>query len=124
MVSPGMMALPVALVVLSGCAGVSGREAVTASTPPPTARTIPSSADSVPAEFKAACGRPGAEVITHRLHVVIKHAECDLAGVVIINQGRGVTVPMDPGGVGSSSGVSVQVARGTEDVSFTAEAGG
>jgi hypothetical protein len=35
-------------------------------------------ADRVPAEFRAACGKPGSEVMTERSNVVVKRADCDL----------------------------------------------
>ena len=82
---------------------------------------VPTTPSTVPAEFRPACGKPGVEVVTERLRVVISHRECDLTGVVIVNQGRGVTVPSE-GGVGNSTGVTVQVETSTRDVTFTAEA--
>ena len=99
------------LLLLNGCAVED-----TASAPTPAA----SPASTVPAEFRAACGKPGSEVVTARLSVVITHRDCDLTGVVIVNQGRGVTVP--PSGGVSAPGITVDVAGSTRDVTFTAEA--
>ena len=97
--------------LLAGC----GSEDVVrvAEEPPPS--------DSVPEEFRPACGKPGSRVDTERLEVVVEHAACDLTGVTIANQGRSAVVP-DPGtGVANSSGVTIDVAA-NGDVTFTAEA--
>ena len=78
---------------------------------------------SVPAEFREACGKPGAEVVTGRSRVVVKHADCDLTGVVIKNQSGRVTLPArGVGAVGSSEGgtVTIEVDQATGDVTFTA----
>lgn len=101
--------------LLAGCDAASTSRAAG---PSPTA-------DPVPAEFRAACGHPGAEVHTALLHVVIQHADCDLSGVVIVNQGRGVTVPdvgSDVGGTGSGAGVTVSRDAKTLAVTFDASA--
>lgn len=102
--SPLRQAAPLlgSLLIVSGCAAPA---------------THPS---SVPSEFRPACGKPGTEVVTKALRVVIQRRECDLTGVVIINQGRGVTVPAS-GGLNNSMGVNVEVAQ-SGDVTFTAEA--
>ena len=88
------------------------------------ASASPSADDTsgVPEEFRAACGQPGSEVVTERLEVRIKHRDCDLTGVTIVNQGRGAVVPEPGVGVGSSSGVNIAVDKDTGDVTFTAEA--
>lgn len=109
------------LLMLSACADKA--VLVQGASSPTTAAATPSplqERDGVPDEFRAACGRPGAEVNTERLRVVIQRADCDLTGVVIRNQGRGVTVP-ELGGVSSSSGVDVVVDK-EGVVTFTAEA--
>jgi hypothetical protein len=58
--------------------------------------------------------------VTKELRVVINRRDCDLTDVVIVNQGRGVTVPAS-GGVNNSLGVSVDVGQ-SGDMTFTAEA--
>jgi len=103
-----------------GAGGERLDAAADAQSPTPAA-SEPSTAN-VPEEFRAACGKPGAEVFTEQLRVVVKHSECDLTGVTIFHKGRSAAVP-EPGiGVGSSSGVSVEVDEETGDVTFTAEA--
>jgi hypothetical protein len=79
--------------------------------------------NNVPEEFREACGKPGAEVLTERAQVVVKHADCDLTGVVIKNQSGGVTVPArGVGAAGSGEGgtITIEVDRATGDVTFTA----
>lgn len=79
--------------------------------------------NNVPEEFREACGNPGAEVLTERSQVVVKHADCDLTGVVIKTKGGGATVPArGEGVVGASQGgtVNIQVDQTTGDVTFTA----
>ena len=85
---------------------------------------MPSSTASsdVPEELQAACGKPGSEVVTERLQVRMKHSDCDLTGVTIVNQGRGAVVPEPGTGVGNSLGVTIEVDEETRDVTFTAEA--
>jgi hypothetical protein len=41
------------------------------------------SLSAVPAEFRAACGHPGAHVMVRKVPVTISHAACDLTGVLI-----------------------------------------
>jgi hypothetical protein len=107
------------------------REALEQAAPTPTSEASastsvtsgpsPGSADDVPEEFRAACGKPGSEVTTERLRVVIRRVDCDLTGVTILNQGRGVVVPEPGNGVGNSSGVDVAVDEAGV-MTFTAEA--
>jgi hypothetical protein len=78
---------------------------------------------SVPEEFHDACGKPGSEVMTERSRVVVKHADCDLTGVIIGNRGGGATVPERGGGVAGSSSsgtVTIRMDSSTGDVTFTA----
>jgi hypothetical protein len=57
--------------------------------------------------------------------VVIRHADCDLTGVQITYRNYGgTTIGSDPGGVGMSSGLQVEVAVHTLDVSIRAPKGG
>ena len=77
---------------------------------------------AVPAEVQPACGRPGTVVKLVEVPVTIKHADCDLTGVVLEHGGAGVTVPTSgnvtaqtDGRKGSSS-LTVLVAAGSKDV--------
>ncbi len=116
------LALTLVLLPLAACGG-DGRESTLAIGP--TASDAPSPAASprpgVPPEFWPACDNPGAEVVTDSLKVTIRHADCDLTGVVISNQGRGATVPEPGTGVSNSGGVNITVDKATRDVTFTAE---
>jgi len=63
----------------------------------------------IPAEFRAACGHPGAQVMVRKVPVTVPHAACDLTGVVITYRNyAGATVPRGDGGstIGNSSGFS------------------
>ena len=114
-----------ALIVSSAVAvtGCSGGDELRQSREQDTPSSSPSAESSdVPEEFRAACGRPGSKVVTERLEVRIKHSDCDLTGVTIVNQGRGAVVPEPGVGVGNSSGVTIEVDKQTRDVTFTAEA--
>jgi hypothetical protein len=116
--------IPLILVLPLAACGGDGREATlaTATTPTEAASPAASPRPGVPPEFWAACDNPGAEVVTESLRVTIRHADCDLTGVVITNQGRSATVP-EPGiGVGNRGGVNIGVDKATGDVTFTAEA--
>ena len=59
--------------------------------------------------------------MTQKLRAVIKHRDCALTGVVIINQGRSIAVPTS-GGIRIPSGVSVEVNPLSGDVTFTSTA--
>ena len=113
-----LLGLPLAL---ASCTGDEGLRQVGAEQAPAATATSTAASD-VPEEFRAACGRPGSKVVTERLEVTIKHSDCDLTGVTIVNQGRGAVVPEPGVGVGNSSGVTVSVDRQTGDVTFRAEA--
>ena len=81
---------------------------------------MPDNLSAVPAEFRAACGHPGAEVVVREVPVTVKHADCDLTGVAISYPGRGgATVPAEGGGVSNSSGFTLTVHPGTLDVTVT-----
>ena len=76
---------------------------------------------SIPAEFRHACGHPGAKVTVTHLPVTIKHSTCDLTGVLITVPGRGgMVVPGSSGGVGNSMGLTLTVGDRTLDVTLTA----
>lgn len=112
---------PIASLALAGCAGddaLRQRGADVEGTAAPAA----TASSGLPGEFRPACGKPGAEVVTERLEVRIKHIDCDLTGVTIVHEGRGALVPEPGMGVGSSAGVSIEVDAETRDVTFTAEA--
>jgi hypothetical protein len=82
-----------------------------------------SARSAVPAEFRAACGHPGAQVTVMKVPVTISHAECDLTGVTISYRNYGgATVPSGTGGtaIGTSSGFTLRVHPGTLDVTVNA----
>jgi hypothetical protein len=76
---------------------------------------------AVPREFRTACGRPGSDVTVRQVPVTVRHALCDLTGVILSYPGRGgAVVPDSPGsGVVSSSGFQVHVDADTQDVTVT-----
>jgi hypothetical protein len=81
----------------------------------------PGSRAAIPPEFRAACGHPGAHVTVRRVPVTVSHADCDLTGVVISYPGYGgATVPHGSGGIGTSSGFTLEVHPGTLDVTIDA----
>jgi hypothetical protein len=103
-----------ALLVLAAAA-VAG----CASTAPPSA-TPSTHPPAVPAEFRAACGHPGAQVEIRTVPVMIRHAACDLTGVAVSYRNRGgATVLSSPGGIGNSDGFDLEVQPGSLDVTIT-----
>ena len=75
---------------------------------------------AVPLEFRAACGRPGAQVTVRQVPITIPHAACDLTGVSLSHPGRGgATVPDLPGGIASGTGFRQTVDSHTLDVTTT-----
>ena len=81
----------------------------------------PSPRPAIPPEFAAACGHPGAHVRVRAVPVTIRHADCDLTGVVITYRGYGgATVPSGSSSVGTSSGFSLTIHPGTLDVTVNA----
>lgn len=112
------LAVGLALTLTACSSGDELRLAQADSSPSPSAQN----SSGVPEEFRPACGKPGTEVVTERLDVTIKHSDCDLTGVTIVNQGRGAVVPEPGFGVGNSSGVTIEVDETTRDVTFKAEA--
>jgi hypothetical protein len=113
------------LAVLIFAAAVAG--CATATPPPATAppatglSATPSSV--VPAEFRAACGHPGAQVEVRKVPVTISHAACDLTGVAISYRDfGGATVPHGGGGtgIGNSNGFELTVHPGSLDVTIIA----
>jgi len=83
--------------------------------------TIRRDLTAVPAEFRPACGRPGAHVTIRQVPVTVRHAMCDLTGVSLSVPGRGgATVPARPGSaIGNSKGFQVRVDSRTRDVTIT-----
>jgi len=80
-------AIPVSLLVLlAGCA----TPAAAGQTKPAGAGGVPA---SVPVEFRAACGHPGALVTVKQAPVTVAHADCDLTGVTIAYGLAQVAVP-------------------------------
>jgi hypothetical protein len=81
------------------------------------------SRSTVPPEFRAACGHPGAHVTVRKVPVTISHATCDLTGVAITYPSYGgATVPRGSGGtvIGNSLGFTLTVHPGTLDVTVNA----
>jgi hypothetical protein len=72
---------------------------------------------AVPAEFRPACGRPGARVIVRQVPVTVPHALCDLTGVIVSYPGHGgMTVPAPGRGTGNGQSMRVEVDARTRDV--------
>ncbi len=84
-----------------------------------TSRPLPRTV--IPPEFAAACGHPGSHVRVRNVPVTIRHADCDLTGVVITYRGYGgATVPSGSSSVGTSSGFTLTIHPGTLDVTVNA----
>ena len=82
-----------------------------------------SGGSAVPAEFRAACGHPGAHVMARKVPVTVSHAACDLTGVLITYRNYvGATVPRGDGGttIGNSSGFTLTIQPGSLDVTVNA----
>lgn len=82
-----------------------------------------SSRAAIPAEFRAACGHPGAQVNVRKVPVTVPHAACDLTGVMITYRDYGgAVVPRGDGGtsIGTSSGFTMTIQPGSLDVSINA----
>ena len=91
--------------------------AVTAAAIAGCGSSAPSPRATIPPEFRAACGHPGASVTVRKVPVTVPHADCDLTGVVISYPGYGgATVRDGSGGIGTSSGFTLEVHPGTLDV--------
>ena len=84
-------------------------------------KTVGRDLTAVPPEFRTACGRPGSGVTVRQVPVTVRHALCDLTGVILSYPGRGgAVVPDSPGsGVANSQGFQVQVDAHTQDVTVT-----
>ena len=84
-------------------------------------KTVGRDLTAVPPEFRTACGRPGSDVTVRQVPVTVRHALCDLTGVILSYPGRGGAVVPDPpgSGVGNSSGFQVHVDAHTQDVTVT-----
>jgi hypothetical protein len=81
----------------------------------------PSSRAAIPPEFRAACGHPGSHVRVRKVPVTVRHADCDLTGVVITyRRYGGATVPGDGTSVGTGTGFTLTVHPGTLDVTINA----
>ena len=90
----------VVLVALLGAAGCGGSSSPS-SLPADATDAEPDRQQAVPAEFAAACGKPGARVGAPT-RIPIGHADCDLTGVTISSPGQGGAVV--PGQAVSNSG--------------------
>jgi hypothetical protein len=115
-----MAVLILAAAAVAGCASAAPKPANSPKPAIPTA--IPT---AIPAEFRAACGHPGAQVEVRKVPVTISHAACDLTGVAISYRDfGGATVPHGGGGtgIGNSNGFELTVHSGSLDVTITAPA--
>lgn len=76
---------------------------------------------SVPVEFRAACGHPGARVQVRKVPVTVSHRACDLTGVLVTYRDFvGAHVPSSPGMVGNTSGLTITASSGSRDVTVNA----
>jgi hypothetical protein len=85
--------------------------------------SVASGGSAVPAEFRAACGHPGAHVMARKVPVTVFHAACDLSGVLITYRNYvGATVPRGDGGttIGNSSGLTLTIQPASLDVTINA----
>ncbi|HWN63217.1 MAG TPA: hypothetical protein VNO25_21390 [Streptosporangiaceae bacterium] len=85
--------------------------------------SVASGGSAVPAEFRAACGHPGAHVMARKVPVTVSHAACDLTGVLITYRNyAGATVPRGDGGttIGNSTGFTLTIRPGSLDVTVDA----
>jgi hypothetical protein len=103
----------------SACARLEERGYIVAG--PGQGETVGRDLTAVPPEFRTACGRPGSDVTVRQVPVTVRHALCDLTGVILSYPGRGgAVVPDSPGsGVANSSGFQVHVDAHTQDVTVT-----
>ena len=116
-----MAVLILAAAALAGCASAAPSTTRPANSPKP-ANSANSAKPAIPAEFRAACGHPGAQVEVRKVPVTISHAACDLTGVAISYRNRGgATVPHGGGGtgIGNSDGFELTVHPGSLDVTIT-----
>jgi hypothetical protein len=76
---------------------------------------------SVPAEFRAACGHPGARVHVRKVPVTVQHSACDLTGVLLTYRNYGgAYVSIKAGSIGTGSGLTLTVDAKTQDVTVNA----
>ena len=121
-----MKRMAVLILAAAAVAGCSSAAPQPANSPKPA--NSPQSASppqpAVPAEFRVACGHPGAQVEVRKVPVTISHAACDLTGVAISYRDfGGATVPRGGGtGIGNSNGFELTVHTGSLDVTITAPA--
>lgn len=89
--------------------------------PPGVAVTLSPSPVWVPPEFRPACGHPGAHVEVTKVPVTVRHAVCDLTGVLITYKDYGgAYVSIKGGSISNSSGFTLTVDPRTEDVTIDA----
>ena len=104
-------------ILILAAAAVAG---YTSTAPPSATPSTHAPAPAVPAEFRPACGHPGAQVEVRKVPVSIRHAACDLTGVAVSYRNRGgATVPHSAGGIGNSDGFDLEVHPGSLDVTIT-----
>lgn len=85
--------------------------------------SVASGGSAVPAEFRAACGHPGAHVMARKVPVTVSHAACDLTWVLITYRNYvGATVPRGDDGttIGNSSGFTLTIQPDSLDVTVNA----
>lgn len=109
-----------AVLVLAAAAVAGCTSTAPPSAAPSTHTPAPAPAPAVPAEFRPACGHPGAQVEVRKVPVTIRHATCDLTGVAVSYRNRGGgTVPASPGGIANSDGFALEVHTGSLNVTIT-----
>ena|SRR5579863_55790 len=111
-----MLCLAGAVISVAAC-GSPAASSPAASSPAASPRP------AVPAEFRTACGHPGAHVMVRKVPLTIPHTACDLTGVLITYRDYGgAVVPRGGGGTttGNSSGFTMTIQPGSLDVTVNA----
>jgi hypothetical protein len=70
---------------------------------------------TVPVEFRAACGKPGSTVEVRTERATVRQEDCDLRGVILRHRGAGAVVPSGGGQIHSFQ--DFPVGAGPESVS-------
>ena len=104
----------VAPVIISGCGNTGSSDTI----------KVGNGLSSVPPEFRPACGHPGAHVEVRHVPVTVRHADCDLTGVGLsYKKYGGAYVTIRSGGIGNSSGFTLTVHPGSQDVTVSVQGG-
>jgi hypothetical protein len=84
------LAIVAAMLLIAGCADASREVPMSTGASTSTAAALSS---RVPAEVLPGCGHPGGTIVIHQSPITIRHADCDLTGVIIDVGGVGAVVP-------------------------------